>query len=277
MQENTDPNLMIKNRRAGIKKGIYILPSLFTTASLFCGFYSITHAIGGNHLLAAWAILFAGVFDALDGRVARLTKSQTEFGIEYDSLVDLASFGLAPAILIFTWSLHDFGRLGWGVSFLYFACGALRLARFNVQTSGAEKRFFQGLPIPVAAYVLAGYAMFHDRLSADPKTAAYVLLPLTIVIALLMVSTIHYRSFKQIDFSKPYSFIFLVLAAIAFFVVASAPQETLFFASMSYVLLGLIDEVLHLKNRKNFLEKKLAEKESPADPSKVFSLKSKNE
>lgn len=277
MEDNTDPNLNIKNRRFGIKKGIYILPSLFTTASLLCGFYSVTHAVTGDFIMAAWAILFAGVFDALDGRIARLTKSQSEFGIEYDSLVDLASFGLAPAILVFTWSLHDFGRLGWGVSFLYFACGALRLARFNVQTSGAEKRFFQGLPIPVAAYALASYLIFHDRLAADIKIAGYVLLPLTGAIALLMVSTIHYRSFKQIDFSKPHSFLFLVFAAVAFFIVASAPQETLFVASMVYVLSGLVDEVLHLKNRKNFLEKKLAEREREEDQSRVFPFKSKGE
>lgn len=251
----------LKPRRSGIKKGIYILPSLFTTASLFCGFFSIIRAITGDYVAAAWAIMFAGVFDGLDGRVARLTKSETEFGLEYDSLVDLASFGLAPAILIFTWSLHEFHRFGWGAAFLYFACGALRLARFNVQHSNVEKRFFQGLPVPCAAYMLASFVILAFQMNWGVATLSYFVLPLTISLALLMVSNIRYRSFKNIDFSKPQSFVFLVVAAIIIFVVASAPQETMFFASSAYVVMGLVDELLHLRNRKNYLERKLAQKE----------------
>src|SRR5215510_7754264 len=139
---NNNERNWVRSRRSGIKKGIYILPSLFTTASLFCGFYSIIHSINGDFLIAAWAIMFAGVFDAMDGRVARLTKSETEFGLEYDSLVDAASFCLAPAILAYTWSLHVLGRFGWAAAFLFFACGTLRLARFNVQVAGVEKRYF---------------------------------------------------------------------------------------------------------------------------------------
>ncbi len=264
-------------RRSGIKKGIYILPSLFTTASLFCGFFSIIRSITGDYVAAAWAIMFAGVFDGLDGRVARLTKSETEFGIEYDSLVDLASFGLAPAILIFTWSLHDFHRFGWGAAFLYFACGALRLARFNVQHSNVEKKFFQGLPIPCAAYMLASFVILSSQMQWNVKSISYFVLPLTICLALLMVSNIRYRSFKNIDFSKPQSFLFLVAAAVIIFVIASAPQETMFFASSAYVVMGLIDELLHLRNRKNFLEMKLAQKaseskEAPRDRLKVVQL-----
>lgn len=254
-----------KPRRSGIKKGIYILPSLFTTASLFCGFFSIIRSITGDYVAAAWAIMFAGVFDGLDGRVARLTKSETEFGIEYDSLVDLASFGLAPAILIFTWSLHDFHRFGWGAAFLYFACGALRLARFNVQHSNVEKKFFQGLPVPCAAYMLASFVILAFQMGWSVGSISYYVLPLTICLALLMVSSIRYRSFKDIDFSKPQSFIFLVAAAVIIFVIASAPQETMFFASAAYVTMGLVDELLHFRNRKNFLERKLAQKANLAE------------
>ncbi|MFO1518491.1 MAG: CDP-diacylglycerol--serine O-phosphatidyltransferase [bacterium] len=271
------PSEMVRPRRAGIKKGVYILPSLFTTASLFCGFYSIIHSISGDFVLAAWAIMFAGVFDGLDGRVARLTKTQTEFGLEYDSLVDLASFGLAPSILVFTWNLHALNRIGWAAAFLFFACGALRLARFNVQSSSVEKRFFQGLPIPCAAYVLASLVIFHEHIAGSVKMSPYFVMPLTIVIALLMVSSIRYRSFKHIDFSKPQSFIFLVIAAVVVFVVASAPQETMFLASVAYVLMGIVDELLHLRHRKNYLEKRLAQKEQalrPQDHLKVVNLPS---
>lgn len=248
-----------KARRSGIKKGIYILPSLFTTGSLFCGFFSIIRAINGDFVSAAWAIMFAGVFDAIDGRVAKLTNTQTEFGLEYDSLVDLASFGLAPAILMFTWSLHDLPRFGWAAAFLFFACGALRLARFNVQASSVEKRYFQGLPVPAAAYVLASLVIFHAEVAWDIKLSPYLVMPLTITLALLMVSNIRYRGIKHIDFSKPHSFIVLVVIAIVLFVVASAPQETMFIASLCYVLMGFVDELLHLRNRRNFLERRLAQ------------------
>jgi CDP-diacylglycerol--serine O-phosphatidyltransferase len=267
-----NPENIIRPRRAGIKKGVYILPSLFTTASLFCGFYSIIRSITEDYVSAAWAILFAGIFDALDGRIARLTKSQTEFGLEYDSLVDLASFGLAPSILVFTWGLHDLHRFGWAAAFLFFACGALRLARFNVQSGGVEKRFFQGLPIPAAAYVLASFVIFQDHLGGDAHVSPYFVMPLTIVLALLMVSSIRYRSFKQIDFSKPQSFIFLVVAAVILFFIASAPQETMFFASLAYAIMGIVEELLHLRHRKNFLEKRLAQKQAPRDRFKVVKL-----
>ncbi len=271
-QENF--NTHSKNRRTGIKKGIYILPSLFTTGSLFFGFFSIIRAISGDYVQAAWAIMFAGVFDALDGRIAKLTKSETEFGFAYDSLVDLASFGLAPAILVFTWNLHAMSRFGWAAAFLFFACGALRLARFNVQAGGVEKRFFQGLPIPAGAYALASFVIFRESFENHSHVSPYVMVVLTIALALLMVSNIRYRGIKHIDFSKPQSFLFLVIAAIVLFVVASAPQETMFFASIAYILMGPIDEILHFKNRKDFLEKQLAEKEVPrsSDRLKVLSL-----
>jgi CDP-diacylglycerol--serine O-phosphatidyltransferase len=210
--------------------------------------------------------MFAGVFDAIDGRVAKLTNTQTEFGLEYDSLVDLASFGLAPAILMFTWSLRELPRFGWAAAFLFFACGALRLARFNVQALGVEKRYFQGLPIPAAAYVLASFVIFHAEVAWDIKFSPYLVMPLTIALALLMVSNIRYRGIKHIDFSKPHTFFVLVVIAIVLFVVASAPQETMFIASLCYVMMGFVDELLHLRNRKNFLERRLAQQKEGLKP-----------
>ncbi len=253
--ETTDST---KVKREGLKKGIYILPSLFTTASLFCGFYSVIRSIMGDFPTAAWMILFAGVFDGLDGRVARLTKSQSEFGLQYDSLVDVGSFGMAPAVLAFTWSLHQFHRFGWAVAFLYFACGALRLARFNVQSNNIEKRYFQGLPIPASAYILATFVIFQFRMGIDASVSGYVLLPLMVVIALLMVSSVRYRSFKQIDFSKPKSFLFLVIAALVMGIIASMPQETMFLASLVFLISGPTEEVLHFVHRKKLLEKRFA-------------------
>jgi CDP-diacylglycerol--serine O-phosphatidyltransferase len=277
MENNSkDPNLYRgKPRRMGIKKGIYILPSLFTTGSLFCGFYSIVRSLNSDWVSAAWAIMLAGIFDGLDGRIAKLTKTETEFGIEYDSLVDLASFGLAPAILVFTWSLHSLHRFGWAAAFLFFACGALRLARFNVQANSVEKRYFQGLPIPAAAYALASFVIFHEHLSADIEWTPYFLMPFTIALALLMVSNIRYRGIKHIDLSKPHSFVVLVVIAIVLFVIASAPQETMFGASVGYIFMGFIDELLHLRNRRNYLERRLAlqsEGKPPQDHLKVVNL-----
>lgn len=227
---------------------------MITTGSLFCGFVSIVNSINGNHLMAAWMILLAGVFDGLDGRVARLTRTHSDFGVEYDSLCDLASFGLAPAILAFTWTLDHFKQFGWAAAFLFFACGALRLARFNVQASDVEKKHFQGLPIPTAACVIASYVIFHHRWKGDIDVSSVLLLTLTIGLALLMVSNIPYRSFKKIDVKRKESFFFLVLLACVLFVVASAPNEMIFFLSLAYVAFGLAEAAFRLVRRKRGLE-----------------------
>src|SRR3989338_7782861 len=213
-----------KKEREGIKKGIYLLPNLCTTANLFCGFYSVVSSLKGEFVTAAWAILLAGIFDFLDGRIARLTHASSEFGIEYDSLVDLASFGLAPGILVYTWALQEFDRIGWLAAFLFFACGALRLARFNVQIDTVEKRYFQGLPIPVAAYVIATFVIFYDYLYGIPPLKSWLALFLTVVLALLMVSTLRYYSFKQIDFKGRWSFFALVIIVGIFFLIATEPK-----------------------------------------------------
>lgn len=245
--------------RQGIKKGIYILPNLFTTANLFCGFFAVIRAINDDYLTAAWMILLAAVFDFLDGRVARFTKSQSEFGLEYDSLVDLASFGLAPAVLMYKWALFNFGRFGWAAAFLFFACGALRLARFNVQASDVEKKHFQGLPIPSAACCLASYVIFYNYLFGPGTNESYLLVVMTFVIALLMVSNVPYRSFKELDKKPKAHFFFLVLLVGALFVVITVPQVMIFVLSIGYVVMGIIEEIIRSPKRiasiKDFLSR----------------------
>lgn len=230
--------------REGVKKGIYLLPNLCTTANLFCGFYSVISSLKGEFVSAAWMILFAGIFDFLDGRIARLTKANSEFGIEYDSLVDLASFGLAPGILVYTWALQEFDRIGWLAAFLFFACGALRLARFNVQIDNIEKKYFQGLPIPMAAYVIATMVIFHDYIYEIPPLRSWLALIVTVILALLMVSTLRYYSFKQIDFRGRWSFFILVIIVGVFFLIATEPKITMLFLALVYVATGIVEEII---------------------------------
>lgn len=262
-------------RKEGLRKGIYLLPNLCTTASLFCGFYAIVKSLSGDYVLAAWAILLSGIFDLLDGRIARLTHAQSEFGIEYDSLVDLASFGLAPGIMIYTWTLFSLKKIGWLAAFLYFACGAMRLARFNLQHLTIEGKRFQGLPIPIAAYVLATYVIFYHKYFAIPPEGSYLVLAITVVLSLLMVSNIGYLSFKEIDFKHRNSFFALVLLVIGIFVVALSPEATMFFMVLGYVTFGIIEHIFRLRKKGSFVEhmrakrrerraKKLAMESEPA-------------
>ena len=241
-------------RREGIKRGVYLLPNLCTSASLFFGFYSVVKSLSGQFERAAWAILLAGIFDLVDGRLARLAKAESEFGIEYDSLVDLASFGLAPGILMYIWSLQGVGKLGWLAAFLYFACGALRLARFNVQHDTVEHDAFQGLPIPVAAYVIATYVIFHRHVFVFPPHGILVALMATLL-SLLMVSTVRYRSAKMIDLNKRNSFFALVLVVIGIFVVAIKPEVTMFLLTLGYVASGLVEEVVTLRATRRFIRR----------------------
>lgn len=230
------------SRMAG--KGIYLLPNLCTTASLFFGFLSIVNALGGRYTKAAWMILVAGIFDLLDGRIARLTGTGSRFGIEYDSLVDLTSFGLAPGILMYTWSLRSFGKLGWLIAFLYFACGALRLARFNVQQGSVEYTFFQGLPIPMAAYLLATYVIFHHHHFGNVSPQySLICIGMTLGAALLMVSTVRYWSGKIFTLSRIDSFFALVALVVLIFIVALYPETILFFLALLYFASGLFHEL----------------------------------
>lgn len=235
-------------RRIGLSQGIHLLPNLCTTANLFCGFFSVVKALSGSFVHAAVALLFAGVFDFLDGRLARLTKSQSDFGVEYDSLVDLASFGLAPGILIYTWNLSQFGRLGWLVTFLYFACGALRLARYNVQVASVERRHFQGLPIPAAAGTLASLVIFcHYHIG--PIEQSLSVLILTAVLSLLMVSNVRYWSSKGEAFTRRQTFNVLILSVIVLFLIALKPTIALLSVGTLYVLSGPILALFDLRRK----------------------------
>jgi CDP-diacylglycerol--serine O-phosphatidyltransferase len=244
-----------QRRREGMARGVYLLPNLCTSASLFCGFYSVVKSLTGEFGAAAWAILLAGIFDLLDGRLARLARAESQFGVEYDSLVDLASFGLAPGILVYTWSLYGLAKIGWLAAFIFFACGALRLARFNVQHDNVENDYFQGLPIPIAAYVIATYVIFHQHIFTFPPEGSWVVAGMTVALALLMVSTIRYRSMKQFDFRSRNSFFVLVLVVFGIFIVAMRPEVMMFALTLGYVASGLVEEAITLHHSRRFIER----------------------
>lgn len=249
-------NFLRRSRRRGIKRGVYLLPNLCTTANLFCGFFSVVATLQMQFVEAALAILAGGVFDFLDGRVARLANAESEFGIEYDSLVDLASFGLAPGILIYYWSLSGYHRVGWLIAFMYFACGALRLARFNVQIDNVEKNFFQGLPIPSAAYMVATTVILHSFLydGMIPQRNILVLI-MVAALSLLMVSTIRYRSFKHVDLHNRWPFFSLVVVVGIIFVIGSQPQITMFALVLAYVVSGVLEELVTLHKSRALLQR----------------------
>lgn len=236
-------SLRMQQLRQRVGMHIYVLPNLLTTMNMFFGFFAIIYAIRQEYLLSSYAIVGAAVFDLLDGRVARLTRSTSKFGAEYDSLCDLVSFGLAPGILLYLWALQPFGRLGWLVSFLFTACGALRLARFNVQANVVERSDFQGLPIPMAAGIVASSVMAWSDLGWDPQRSV-LLLSMTVLLAFVMVSTFRYRSFKDLDLRERLPFLYLVVGVGAFAVVAIWPEVMLFVLFMSYALLGAIFGIL---------------------------------
>jgi len=227
-----------KSRRK--KRGIYLLPNLLTTGNLFCGFYGIVAAINHNFRTAAIAILFACLFDILDGKVARLTGSNSRFGVEYDSLADLVAFGVAPAVLVYLWALKPFGRLGWVAAFLFVACGALRLARFNVQVDSVSKKYFVGLPIPGAALMVATTVLFFYRMGGSGPTQDFLLLAMTYFLGFLMVSSIPFNSFKEFDGFQRMPFRTLFLIILLFSVVAVQPSIMLFTFGLVYVSSGPI-------------------------------------
>jgi CDP-diacylglycerol--serine O-phosphatidyltransferase len=218
---------------------IYIVPNFVTTANMFCGFYSMIAAIQGDYVIAAWAIMAAAVFDMLDGRVARLAKATSEFGVQYDSLSDLISFGAAPAILLHQWALKPFGRLGWLAAFLFMACGALRLARFNVMSSKLPKKFFQGLPIPMAAGMVATFIIFIHEYPFWNDSQKWIVLLLTFGLASLMVSTVRFPSFKELNWRSRGSFGYLMVGVLMMILVAAKPEIMLFTLLSTYVVLSL--------------------------------------
>ncbi|HDQ41630.1 MAG TPA: CDP-diacylglycerol--serine O-phosphatidyltransferase [Desulfonatronum sp.] len=237
-----------------ICKGVYLLPNLFTTASLFSGFLGIIWAVEGRFEYCALAILVSCVLDGLDGMIARLTRSSSEFGVQLDSLADLVAFGVTPAIMVYMWQLHAFGRLGLLASFLLVACGALRLARFNVQTGKISSKYFIGLPIPASACILATLMLFS---SVAPEYMAQKISPLTLVLvyflSFLMVSRVRYPSLKEFDLIKTHPFRTTVTALLIFVFIASEPKVLGFLFFLTYLISGLVLSFLILPYRKSRL------------------------
>lgn len=220
------------------RRGIYLLPNLFTTSALFSGFFAVVAGINGDFTAASVAIFIAMVLDGLDGRVARMTNTQSAFGAEYDSLSDMLSFGVAPGLVAFTWILQDIGKTGWVVAFLYVACAALRLARFNVQLGSVDKKWFIGLPSPSAAALVAATVWtFH---SFDADALGFKLLMMLVVAAsgVLMVSNIRYYSFKDIDLKGPVPFVVLLAIVLGFVVISLEPSVMLLLLFGTYVASG---------------------------------------
>jgi len=245
--------MRIKNRknnnREDRRRGIFVLPNLVTTASLFCGFYAVIAAIAGNFYHAALSVLIAAVLDGLDGRIARLTRTTSAFGVQYDSLSDLIAFGLAPGVLVFLWALKPFNRFGWMAAFLYVVCGALRLARFNVQTGQISNKYFVGLPIPMAASIIATTILFIYQIGGTGSSGYLAVLIMIYVLSFLMVSNIPYSSFKGMKLGERRSFNFLVAVVLLFVLVALEPFVMLSLGILGYVLSGPILFVYKLKKK----------------------------
>ncbi|HIF73562.1 MAG TPA: CDP-diacylglycerol--serine O-phosphatidyltransferase [Porticoccaceae bacterium] len=221
------------------RRGIYLLPNLLTLGALFSGFYAVIAGMGGNFNEAGWAILIAGVLDGLDGRIARLTNTQSAFGAQFDSLSDMVSFGVAPALIMFSWAFAPLGRVGWAASFIYMSCAALRLARFNVQLGTVDKRFFLGLQSPMAAGLVTfvPWIGFKYGLEITP-IVAYLAAILTVFAGLLMISNYRYFSFKELNFKGTVPYMVFIFAVVLLVVVALYPHEVLLSMCVTYTISG---------------------------------------
>jgi CDP-diacylglycerol--serine O-phosphatidyltransferase len=226
-------------RQRTLRRGIHLIPSLFTTGNLLFGFISIVLATTGELEKASLLIGIAALLDALDGRVARLTGTSSAFGREFDSLADVISFGVAPAILAWKWALADYGRLGWAAAFLFVVCCAVRLARFNIQGGPADRRYFVGLPVPPAACMIAACVFNHPHPLGDQVLKVLSLL-LVVIISGLMVSKIRYRSFKDLDLRARRPYVWVVPVAVVFALIAANPELFLLVAAFVYVLSGVV-------------------------------------
>lgn len=220
------------------RSGIYLLPNLLTTASLFSAFYSIVSSLNGQYDSAVIAIFIGMITDGLDGRIARLTNTQTAFGAEYDSLSDMVTFGVAPALLLYSSDLHQLGKLGWLISFMYTAAVALRLARFNTQLQTADKAYFQGLACPASAAMVSSFAWLCYQHEWSDIYISILMAFLGICAAVLMVSNVRYHSFKQIDFSGKIPFLYVLIMVILFIAIASYPSGVLFLTFTAYACSG---------------------------------------
>lgn len=245
------------NQRKGMsirRRGIYLLPNLFTTAALFSGFYAIVQSMNNRFEEAAVAIFIAMVLDGLDGRVARMTHTQSEFGAEYDSLSDMVSFGVAPSLLMYEWAFRDLGKWGWFAAFIYCVSAALRLARFNTNIDVVDKRFFQGLPSPAAAALVAGFVWVLQPVLLQHgytgKDVSWVAAALTVFAGLSMVSNFRFYSFKDFNLRKSVPFIVIFLLAMFFVVISSYPSGVLFLLFFAYALSGYVLWLLDLRKKK---------------------------
>ncbi len=233
------------------RRGIYLLPNLFTTAALFAGFYAVLSANAGQFEAAALGIFAAMVLDGFDGRIARMTHTQSDFGAEYDSLSDMVAFGVAPALVAYEWALSGLGKLGWLAAFIYTAAAALRLARFNTQVGIADKRWFQGLPSPSAAAIIAGAIWIGTDNSISGASVNLLMAVLTAFAGLLMVSNFRYHSFKVLDLHGRVPFMFVVLLMLGFALVVLDPPVLLFLMAFSYAISGPILTLIQRRQRLN--------------------------
>ena len=245
--EELSEEAVVKPRR----RGVYLLPNLLTTGAMFAGFYAIVAAMNGKFEPSAVAVFIAMILDGLDGRVARMTNTQSDFGAEYDSLSDMVSFGVAPALVMYVWSLSSlvdygwqWGKLGWLGAFIYVAAAALRLARFNTKVGTADKRYFQGLPSPAAAAVVIGMVWFFYDQQVQGQDVALIALMLTIATGLLMVSNVSYYSFKDLDFKNKVPFLAIFAIVLIFVMIAIDPPKTLFAGFLIYAMSGPIISIM---------------------------------
>ncbi len=231
-----DVAVVVRKRR----KGIYILPNLFTLAALFGGFYAIVMAMNGRFDLAAIGVFCAMVLDSLDGRVARMTNTQSAFGEQMDSLSDMVSFGAAPALISYEWALKGLGRWGWVAAFVYCACAALRLARFNVNTAVVDKRYFQGLPSPAAAALVTGFIWIMTDFGVEGSRVSWLMFAFALYAGLTMVSNVPFYSFKDLSMKKSVPFAVVILIVLGFAVITIDPASVLFGVFVLYGLSGYV-------------------------------------
>lgn len=227
-------------KKLRIRKGIYVLPNLFTTASLFAGFYSVIASLQEKFIIAAVAILASLVLDGLDGRIARITNTTSKFGAEYDSLSDLVAFGVAPSLLAYNWAMFFYGKWGWIAAFMFVVCGALRLARYNIQIGIIESKVFNGLPIPAAASVVAATVLFFDYAGVEGKFHNPYMLSFVIVLSLLMVSNIKYYSGKDMKIFARKPFMSFFLLVVLLIVIVAVPEVVIFVLMVGYAISGPI-------------------------------------
>ena len=242
MASETEPNPR--------RRGIYLLPNLFTTAALFCGFYAIVAGLGGGFESAAVAIFVAMILDGADGRIARMTNTESAFGAEYDSLSDVIAFGLAPALVLYMWTLSELGKLGWLAAFFYAAAAALRLARFNTQIGHGDKRYFQGLPCPPAAAVAAGLIWVGADYDLGGLSLGVLSFVTAILLGVLMVSNVRYRSFKEFDLRDRVPFVAVLSVVMAISFVSIDPAVVLYTVFSAYALSGPVMTLVGLRARR---------------------------